>query len=77
MAFFQEIVRLLLSPYPKKTLKAQQIGIRRAIKYIQGGSLALTDEMLCHLRYTYESVLGWLGDRSRICLLYTSPSPRD
>ena len=29
MFFFQEIVRLLLSPYPKKTLKAQQIGIRR------------------------------------------------
>ena len=25
------------------------------IKYIQGGSLALTDEMLCHLRYIYEA----------------------
>ena len=25
------------------------------IKYIQGGSLALTDEILCHLRYIYEA----------------------
>jgi len=39
------------------------------IKYIQGGSSALTDEMLCHLEVYIRSkvhylqrVLGWLGD---------------
>jgi len=55
MDFFQEIVRLLLSPSKKNIKGATNRHPTSTIKYIQGGSLAITDEMLSHLRYIYEA----------------------
>jgi len=55
MAFFKK----LFVYFCRLTLKNIKGAINRhptsTIKYIQGGSFALTDEMLCHLRYIYEA----------------------
>jgi len=56
MAFFK---KLFVYFFCRLTLKKNIKGATNrhstsTIKYIQGGSLALTDEM-CHLRYIYEA----------------------
>ena len=72
MAFFKKLFVYFCRLTLKNIKGATNRHPTSTIKYIPGGSLALTDEMLSPEVYIrselhhLQRVLGWLGDRLRI-----------